>query len=574
MLVLAEPVVHFLASGQDFRGAEQNVRIMMLAMVLNFFTSLFSYLLLALRRERMLLLVNALAALISVGVNVWFITTFEQKSLATATAILVPQLFVLTVTATVALRALKIRLSLKNPLKALAAAALMTGVVWLVDRSLLGIGTARILVDVPAGALAYALFLLLFGAVHADALDALLSRRRPKPGDPLVIGMDVRSFHSAKTGKEWYTVSLLEALMDVDRSNRYLLYTKYPVHIPNLPPNFEVRVLRTHIALWHLAVLRDLWRSGAQVWLATASYIIPALLFTRWPRCVLVVHDLVAFLQTNRHLKKAVWIERVTLRLALRHSDQVVAVSKTTARDLERVFPWASARVHVVPEAARTHFRPAEPAQIAAVQERYGLPEQYLLFVGTLEPRKNLPRLIRAYATLPADERARAPLVLVGKKGWYYDEIFQTVRELGVERDVRFLGYVPDEDLPALLSGATVFVLASLYEGFGLPLLEAYACGTPVISSNTPALVEVAGEGCVTVDPLDIRDIARTLTEVLSSESLRAGMRAWGLERTHAFRWSTTAERVHALLVQAARNGAEADARTASAPPPVLPADA
>lgn len=554
ILVLADVVVAFLAAGQDFRGAETSLRVMMVAMVLNFFISLFSYLLLALRREKQLLLFNAIAAVVSIAVNVWFVTVFPQPSLGTACAVLVPQALVLFLTARRATRELGITLSLKNPAKIFAAAALMSASLWWIDRTLFaGTGILRLLAEVPIGGFIYLVLLLLFGAIHPDALDVLLRRGARTRSGPLTIGMDIRSFHSAKTGKEWYTVSLLESLVKHDRDNRYLLYTKYPLEIPGLPENFEIRALHVPVAWWHLAVIRDLLKQRADVWLATASYIIPSLLFMNRPRCVMVVHDLVAFLKSNRHLKKALWIEKFTLRQALRHTDQIIAVSKNTAADLVRFFPDAKSRVTVVPEAARASFRVIDDAnEIRSVQEKYELPREYLLFVGTLEPRKNLARLIRAYATLPQHLRERYALVIVGRRGWYYEEIFQTVKELGLVDRVRFTGYMPDEDLPAVLNGAELFVLPSLYEGFGLPLLEAFACGTPVVTSNTPALVEVAGEGCVTIDPKDEANIAHVLEEVLTNEALRAGMREWGFERVQAFSWDAAARKVHVLLLLAA----------------------
>ncbi len=551
MAVIADGAVKFLAAGQDFRGAEASLRIMMIAMVLNFFVSLFSYLLLALHREKTILAVNAVAAAVSIGVNIAFVQLFAQPSLGTACAVLVPQAIVLAWTSTVALRSLKIRLSLAIPLRIMLAAALMSAALWWLDaRVFHSLGTVtRLIIDVGVGGLLYGVLLLALQAIHPDALAVLRPRR--KTTGPLTIGLDVRSYHGAKTGKEWYTVSILEALLRLDHTNKYILYTRYPLRVDHLPDNAEVRVLRVPIVLWHLAVAWDLRRRSVDVWLATASYIVPSLLLLRRVRCITVVHDLVAFLRTNRHKAKATWIERLTLRLALRNSDRIIAVSKTTAADLHHFFPWVAGRTVIVSEAARALFRLIDDeASIRTVQTRYHLPQKYLLFVGTLEPRKNLPRLIRAYATLPPELRARHALVIVGKKGWYYEEIFHTVQRLGLTDRVHFTGYVPDEDLPALLNGADLFVLPSLYEGFGLPLLEAFACGTPVVCSETPALVEVAGEGTLTFDPKDEAAIARVLVTALTDERLRAGMRIWGLERSASFTWDGAAARLHALLIE------------------------
>ena len=182
---------------------------------------------------------------------------------------------------------------------------------------------------------------------------------------------------------------------------------------------------------------------------------------------------------------------------------------------------------------------------MGAATARYGLPARYLLAVGTLEPRKNLTTLVRAFARLrDRSEIDRAVgLVLAGARGWLDDPIFRTVQSLGLEDAVRFPGFIDDDDLPAVYQGAELVVFPSLYEGFGLPLLEAMACGAPVVASNTSALPEVAGGAAILVDPLDVDGMARAVAGVLGDEALRGRLREDGVARASEFSWETAARR-------------------------------
>jgi glycosyltransferase involved in cell wall biosynthesis len=196
----------------------------------------------------------------------------------------------------------------------------------------------------------------------------------------------------------------------------------------------------------------------------------------------------------------------------------------------------------------------ADPHRLAAVRNRYGLQGPYLLYVGTLHPRKNLVRLVQAFARLPALLSAAGrptpglQLVLAGRKGWLYDDIFAQVRRLDLEDRVILTGYVPDEDLPALLSAARAFVFPSLYEGFGLPVVEAMACGTPVVCANTSSLPEVAGDAALLVDPLDEGAIAAALARLLSDDDLHRELVDRGFRQAARFSWQRCAREALAVL--------------------------
>jgi glycosyltransferase involved in cell wall biosynthesis len=198
----------------------------------------------------------------------------------------------------------------------------------------------------------------------------------------------------------------------------------------------------------------------------------------------------------------------------------------------------------VIPWGCDERFQPdGDPEQFAAVQQRYGLPPQYLLFVGTLEPRKNLTTLLHAYAMLRAEScAADVKLVVAGRTGWLYAEIFDTVKRLGLEKEVIFTGFVDDADLPDLYRGAQVFVYPSLYEGFGLPILEAMASGIPVLTSDLASMPEVAGDAAVLVDPRDPKAIAEGIVRILAEGRLRDALIQKGLSRARHYTWESVAQ--------------------------------
>jgi glycosyltransferase involved in cell wall biosynthesis len=222
-----------------------------------------------------------------------------------------------------------------------------------------------------------------------------------------------------------------------------------------------------------------------------------------------------------------------------------------------RAYEVDPGRVHVVYLGRDQAFGPVRDAdQIAHVRERYGIVGRYLLYVGTLQPRKNLARVIDAFAGLAGDPAlAGVQLVLAGKRGWLYDDLFAQVTRLGLTSRVVFPGYVEEADLPALLSGALALVFPSLYEGFGIPVLEAGACGVPVITSKTSSLPEVAGDAALLVDPHDVDAIADALLRIATDAELRAELDRRGQENVKRFSWEKCARETLTVLEEAARWG-------------------
>jgi glycosyltransferase involved in cell wall biosynthesis len=257
-------------------------------------------------------------------------------------------------------------------------------------------------------------------------------------------------------------------------------------------------------------------------------------------RGVVTVHDLGYLYYPQAHRL----LDRLYLDLSTRYSARaathLIADSSATKHDLIERYGIEPYKITVVyPGYDEATFQPVRDEEaIEAVKAKYDIAGDYILFVGTLQPRKNLIRLIEAYWKL---EAGSWKLVIAGKKGWLYQEIFRWVEELGLGKKVVFTGYVPEGGLPALISGARLFVFPSLYEGFGLPVLEAMACGTPVVCSNVSSLPEVAGDAAVLVDPLDVEGLAAAMERVLDDEDLRAELIERGFEQAKRFSWERCA---------------------------------
>jgi glycosyltransferase involved in cell wall biosynthesis len=264
---------------------------------------------------------------------------------------------------------------------------------------------------------------------------------------------------------------------------------------------------------------------------------------------VITVHDLNFFYYPQFLTAESHRYYNGQIEWAVRRADHVLADSHSTKSDLSSLLGVGPEKITVVHLAANPAFRPLPEPEANRTTARYGLEPGYLLCVGTLEPRKNIPGLLQAYRLLFDGAVTVAPLVLVGGKGWLYDEIFERVEELHLTQQVRFLHGVSDADLVGLYNGACLLTTVSFYEGFGLPALEAMACGTPVVVADRASLPEVVGEAGLLVNPDDPEDIARALARVLTEESLRGRMRELGLAQAARFTWEEAARKTLAVYL-------------------------
>ncbi len=267
---------------------------------------------------------------------------------------------------------------------------------------------------------------------------------------------------------------------------------------------------------------------------------------------VVTVHDL-AFLAYPEayHPAKRRYLTVMT-RLSVHRARRIIAVSAHTRDDLVHQFGVRPERIAVIPNAADERFKPSDdPIGVAQFRAAHNLPDRFILFVGTLEPRKNLRRLIEAFSLIADDSDIK--LVIVGASGWLTSDLAPLVHARNLGERIIFTGYVSDDDLPCWYQAATLFCYPSLYEGFGLPVLEAMACGTPVVTSRTSSIPEVTGEAAVLVDPTDVSALARALKSVLANEVRRNEMSAAGIARSHAYSWGRTAAATLEVIRGAAR---------------------
>lgn len=299
--------------------------------------------------------------------------------------------------------------------------------------------------------------------------------------------------------------------------------------------------------LWEQLVLP--WQSRDKVDLMHyTDYALP--LAVKFVPSIITVHDLSFLIYPETFTKGARLTKQTLIGPSVAKADKIIAVSQNTKNDLIKFFSIASEKIKVIYEGFNQElYAPMDQNEAQAyLIKKYNLMEPFFLYVGTLEPRKNIPTLVRAYAIVRDRLGNGCPkLVLAGQKGWLYEDIFFSVKELGLTEEVIFTGYVPDEDLPYFYNAAVAFLYPSLYEGFGVPPLEAMACGTPVITSNTSSLPEVVGEGGIMVDPLDVEALVKAMEKVYADQEFREALSKQGLAQASKFTWKATAEETLAL---------------------------
>jgi glycosyltransferase involved in cell wall biosynthesis len=365
----------------------------------------------------------------------------------------------------------------------------------------------------------------------------------------LRIGIDARAAAEVPAGRGRYVRELLRALARRNDDHRYSLYTRRRWD-EQLDGRFSWRERQLPEAVWHIWAASDASRA-CDVFLATNSYVTPW--FLRIPT-LLVVHDLIPFQPGIAVNRRAAAIERVTISRALRRAAAIVCDSEATRRDLVRLSPATEAKSSVVHLAAGPEFsRRRTPSELEDTRRRFELVDPFVLSVGTLEPRKNLLAVLDAFASLEPRLQARHRLLIVGPRGWEFEGILQRAERLGDR--VLQVGHVSDEDLAALYELCEIFCYPSLYEGFGLPLLEAMIAGAPSITSNTSSLPEVGGDAVRYVDPRNTAEIADALAQLLDSEQERESLGQRARRQAARFSWERTANETIRQLTALARPG-------------------
>lgn len=378
------------------------------------------------------------------------------------------------------------------------------------------------------------------------------------------VAIDIQSVVGPRSGVGQFTYHLARTLPALDPQNRYTLFLfdfRRRLRDPTLEEG-PARLLKLRVPGLFVRTCWDLLRAppvdaivGKADLFHFPNYVIAPLAegravasiydisFLRYPQC--------ASAQTLR------WLDR-NLKRTVDRADGIVTISEFSKKEIVEVLGVPATKVRVVyPGVSEAFRRRVSEGDLAHLRKRYGLPETYLLAVGTLEPRKNLTTLVQAFALERAFFRARrCGLVLAGAKGWKIGPLFDEIRRLDLERDVVATGYVADRDLPALYQGAAMLAFPSLYEGFGMPLLEAMASGLPVVASDTSSHREVLGEGALFVSPREPDSLARAVKELLLDQERRRAMALAGMERSAGFTWEACARSMRKAYESFARGAA------------------
>lgn len=360
------------------------------------------------------------------------------------------------------------------------------------------------------------------------------------------IGIDATALPSQPVGAGNYTIHLIRALNGIIHTDELVVFSqpsKIPlidkkgelpvewVECPELPPGLRL--------VWEQTRLANLVKKARIDLLHSPHYTQPRSLSCR---SVVTFHDMTFILHPELHTRsKRVFFPRA-MRRSSRLADMLIADSESTRTDMVRLLGTDPHKVITIPLGVDPEFRPlSDPELLTKIQKMYSLPEEFILFVGTVEPRKNVPLLIQSYKQL-VDNGLHFPLVIAGKLGWMYEEVFAQVEANKLGEKIRLIGYVEQIDLPALYNLAQVFVYPTLYEGFGLPVLEALACGVPVVTSNISSLPEIIGDAGLLVTPNDPQALAQAIRKILADRELNLKLRQAGPQRAAQFSWQRTAQ--------------------------------
>lgn len=362
------------------------------------------------------------------------------------------------------------------------------------------------------------------------------------------IGIDCRTILNPGKGEQagvgHYTYYLIKHLLQLDKKNEYILFFDYRVTktaefkqknvlVKYFPFSEYKKFLPFSYS--HMLISAFLARAKLDIYHSPAN-VIP---YTYSGPSVITVHDLAIYKHPEWFPGGQKFSTRFLLPKSLHKAKKIIAVSEATKRDIMRLFKISSAKIQVIYEGV---FREKSKVSFDTLKRKYGLADNYILFLGTIEPRKNLVGLISVYAELIKQKRFSSyQLVLAGAKGWKEGEVFKTIRRLKLEDKVRYLGYVAHQDKIGLLANATVFIFPSYYEGFGLPILEAMEMGTPVITSNTSSIPEVAEGAALLINPNQEKEIIKALVKLLGSASWRKKLSQSGIKKAKQFSWAKCA---------------------------------
>ncbi len=378
------------------------------------------------------------------------------------------------------------------------------------------------------------------------------------------IAIDAHSIGTGLGGNETYAANLIEALAELDTINRYTLYVTKPEAVEKYAgrwPHVELRRTLPHTPLIRIPLTLTAELHRRPVDILHVQYTAPPFAPCK---VVAMIHDL-SFEHLPETFKRRSWMQmRLTVRRTARTAAHILTDSVFSREDILRTYGLPPERVTTTQLAASSTFKPVtDPADLKRVREKYHITGPYLLAVGSIQPRKNIPRLIKAYASLVHDRAlAHLPkLVIAGKRAWLFEETLRAAGTSVARHNIIFTDYVPEKDLPALYSGAVCFIYPSYFEGFGIPLLEAMRCGTPTITADRTCFPEVVGDAGLMINPFDERALAEAIVRILTDQRLREELRVRGFKRASLFDWRETAKLTLAVYEHVGRMRSKSDYR-------------
>lgn len=350
--------------------------------------------------------------------------------------------------------------------------------------------------------------------------------------------------NNKNTGVQYYTENLYEELRKYKDQNHIfdMVQSKFNKYA-HLSKNRVIRICFENLCLPFLLHINeyDLYHSP--------NYVLPYFIQTH---SVLTIHDLITLDYPEFCQTESVLYFKMLFSRSIKKATKIIAVSKKVKEDILRHFNIPQEKIEVIYHGVKSHFKKVlDKELLIKIKIKYLLPDKYILFVGNIEPKKNLEKLIKAYDILKKNSDIKHKLVITGKNGWKYKSVYKIISELKIENEIIFTDYVPEDDLPAIYSMSDLFAFPSLYEGFGIPPLEAMACEVPVIVSNKGALPEITGGKCMRVDPYSISDICNGIYKLLTENQLRNTSILEGKEWVKHFSWEKTAKETLKVYEQA-----------------------
>jgi len=366
----------------------------------------------------------------------------------------------------------------------------------------------------------------------------------------LNIAIDVRTINKPRSGVGYYVTNLIKNLQDIDTKNHYCLISNngeyentFKAH-PNFESHKTIISNENHFIgdLWeNITLPLFLRKKGVDVFHGPA-FMIP--LLNGKIGAVVTIHDIVSFRMPSTIPKKYALYMQLLIRTVAKRANMVITVSEFNKRELMDCLNVPESKIKVVHHGVSPMFKPDnDAAKRELLKAKFGVRKNYMLFVSNLEPRKNLVRLMEAFDQARAKLNGEYQLVICGKKGWLYKEILKTYEKLRGQDDIIITNYVNEDDLLGLYQNADMFVFPTLYEGFGLPVLEAMASGAPVITSNVSSLPEIAGDAAELINPLNVEEISNAMLKLAASSDTRMEMRKKGFAQAAKFSWGETARR-------------------------------